>query len=103
MVISTLNSANRTKQRTHITVAPGHYMFSQAFGSNYGPSVLPMVNTTILIVGADSATTIFDASQVLARIFTVLQAGTCLSATLRSRVVPGASRMLAIDKAAERR
>jgi hypothetical protein len=77
-LIQAINTANKTKQQTHITVAPGHYVFSQTFNSNYGPSALPTINATILLVGADAATTIFDASQMQGRILTVLPAGNLL-------------------------
>jgi hypothetical protein len=74
-LILAVNTANQTQQTTHITVAPGHYQFAQSFASNYGPSVLPTIRSAILIVGEDAATTIFDAGNVAARIFTVLQTG----------------------------
>jgi hypothetical protein len=77
-LIAAINTANKTTQQTHITVAPGQYLFTQSFGSNYGPAVLPTIRSTILIIGEDAATTIFDATAAEARIFTVLQTGNLL-------------------------
>jgi hypothetical protein len=77
-VINDMLIATRTRKPTIIRVAPGHYLFGpRTFASYYDPSLLPMVSTTIEIIGKDPATTIFDGgpSSPGGRFFTVLRGG----------------------------
>jgi hypothetical protein len=89
-LIAAMLTAERTHESTEISVAPGHYLFTQVFNSNYGGSALPNVTTEILIVGTDPAATIFDLGglyEFLPRFFTVLSSG---NLELRNLTLTGA-------------
>jgi hypothetical protein len=89
-LIAAMLEAERTHKSTEISVAPGHYLFTQVFNSSYGGSALPNVTTEILIVGADPTTTIFDLGGrdlFVPRFFTVLPAG---NLELRNLTLTGA-------------
>jgi hypothetical protein len=74
-IIAAMVSASGSGRPTIIKVAPGHYTFTQAFGSEFGSSVFPPVTTTIFIVGQNAADTIFDGQGNGLRFFTVLSSG----------------------------
>src|SRR5689334_4046315 len=59
-VINDMLLAKQTGLPTKIRVAAGHYVFStRSFNSSYDPSLLPVVSTTIQIIGSDPDTTTF--------------------------------------------
>ncbi len=75
-VINDMLLAKKTGQPTKIRLAAGHYVFStRSFNSSYDPSLLPVVTTTIQIIGADPDTTSFEANESTYRFFTVLRTG----------------------------
>ncbi len=75
-VISDMLLANKTGLPTKIRVAAGHYVFAtRSFNSSYDPSLLPVVSTTIQIIGSDPDTTSFEVQGFTHRFFTVLRAG----------------------------
>ena len=77
-VIDDMLIAQRTHTPTKIRLAPGRYIFStRKFNSTYDPSLLPMVSTTIQIIGRDPATTSFELDQNagVLRFFIVLRTG----------------------------
>jgi len=77
-VIAAIIAANTSNRPTVIHVAPCTYVFNQTFGSDFGSSVLPPITTTILVIGKDAATTIFDGqggATFNGRAFTVLEGG----------------------------
>jgi hypothetical protein len=74
-LINAVNTANRSHQPTLIRVSAGHYEFTSAFSNpSYGPSVLPLIGSTITLIGASPSNTTLDA-QGFGRLFTVTQAG----------------------------
>jgi hypothetical protein len=96
-LIWAMKRAEQSDEPTAISVAPGHYLFTQVFNSSYGGSALPNVTKTILIVGADPATTIFDLGglyEFLPRFFTVLSSG---NLELRNLTLTGAGGTGACD------
>jgi hypothetical protein len=89
-LIAAMLEAERTHESTEISVAPGHYLFTQVFNSTYGGNALPNVTTEILIVGEDPTTTIFDLGgrdSFVPRFFTVLPTG---NLELRNLTLTGA-------------
>jgi hypothetical protein len=76
-VINEMLAAGRSRQPTIIRLAAGHYLFSRAFNSQYDPSLLPVVATTIQIVASNPATTTFevDPNAFPHRFFTVIRGG----------------------------
>jgi hypothetical protein len=89
-LIAAMLEAERTHESTEISVAPGHYLFTQVFNSSYGGNALPNVTTEILIVGEDPTTTIFDLGGrdlFVPRFFTVLPTG---NLELRNLTLTGA-------------
>ena len=89
-LIAAMLEAERTHESTEISVAPGHYLFTQVFNSTYGGNALPNVTTEILIVGEDPTTTIFDLGGrdlFVPRFFTVLPTG---NLELRNLTLTGA-------------
>jgi hypothetical protein len=80
-IVAAIIFANTHNRPTAIHVEPGTYNFNQAFGSNFGDSVLPPIITTVLIDGHNAVTTIFDGQQgasVSGRALTVLAGGNLL-------------------------
>jgi len=76
-VINEMLAAGRSRQPTIIRLAAGHYLFSRAFNSQYDPSLLPVVATTIQIVASSPATTSFEVlpDAFPYRFFTVIRGG----------------------------
>lgn len=77
-VIVDINIATRSRIPTIIRVAPGRYLFdSTTFASPYDPTLLPVISTSIEIVGSGASTTSFEGSteEESYRLFTVLRGG----------------------------
>jgi hypothetical protein len=77
-VIADINIATRSRLPTIIRVAPGRYVFdSTTFASAYDPSRLPVIDTSIEIVGSGASITSFEGSteDFGYRLFTVLRSG----------------------------
>ncbi len=77
-VINEMLIAGRTGRPTVIRLAAGRYVFStRLFGSKYDSSFLPVVSTTIQIIGPDPATTTFDVDPDVFphRFFTIVKGG----------------------------
>jgi hypothetical protein len=77
-VINEMLTAGKSRRPTVIRLAPGRYIFStRLFSSQYDASFLPVVSTTIQIIGSDPATTIFevDENSLPHRFFTVVRGG----------------------------
>jgi hypothetical protein len=82
-VINDMLIAKNTRIPTKIRLAPGRYIFSRGFSSTYDANLLPMVSTTIQIIGQDPATTSFEPLQEVGlRFFTVLRTGNLSIANL---------------------
>ena len=60
-LINAVNTANTSHEPTVIRVSAGHYEFTRTFNSSYGPSVLPVINGNITLIGASPAATVLDA------------------------------------------
>jgi hypothetical protein len=77
-IVNAILAANSSRIPTVIKIAPGHYRFGKSFGSEWGPSVLPPIKTTISLIGHDAATTEIGGALpggAGARVLTVLAGG----------------------------
>lgn len=74
-VINALQTASNTRVPTTVIVAPGRYHFTQSFDTGFGPGVLPLLRSTVFVVGSSASTTIFDATDAGGRHFTVASGG----------------------------
>src|SRR5262245_34628086 len=50
-VVSAILGANASGRTTEIHVAPGEYQFAETFASDDGPSLLPAITGTVLLIG----------------------------------------------------
>ncbi len=77
-IIRAMETASATRTPTTIVVAPGHYKFPRSFETGIGRGVLPLVTSTVFIVGQDAESTIFDAAGSSGRVLSVGQGGTAV-------------------------
>ena len=76
-IVSAILGANTSGRTTEIHVAPGDYQFTEAFDSDDGPSLLPPITGTVLLIGEKPDTTRFINinSRVPARFINVRESG----------------------------
>ena len=60
-IVSAILGANASGRTTEIHVAPGDYQFTETFDSADGPSFLPPITGTVLLIGQKADTTRFIA------------------------------------------
>ena len=74
-IVNAILSANASGKTTVIHVAPGEYAFAQSFDADGGPSLLPPITGTVLLLGKKADTTRFINSGQLARFINVRENG----------------------------
>jgi hypothetical protein len=74
-IVTAILSANASGTTTEIHVAPGDYQFTDTFDSADGPSLLPPITGTVLLIGQKPDTTRFLNGGVQARFINVRENG----------------------------
>jgi len=74
-IVNAILSANTSGKTTVIHVEPGEYAFAESFDADGGPSLLPPITGTVLLLGKRADTTRFINSGQLARFINVRENG----------------------------
>ncbi len=87
-LVAALKTAQNNGGNTYIPVEAGVFEMdaSLAFGSPHGPSALPVIRTSVALVGSGESVTILDAKNFGRRLFTVLPGVTL---TVRNMTLTG--------------